>query len=46
MPTTTARAGVCGRHPAKASAGTSVPSAEHEPAPTSARASLPATSRL
>ena len=49
-PTTTpvvaARAGVCGRHTAKASAGASVASAENDTAPTSASASLPATMRL
>src|SRR5690606_23805887 len=46
MPTVAARAGVCGRHTANASAGTSVASAENDTAPTSASASLPAIWRL
>ena len=46
IPAIAARAGVCGRHTANASAGARVASAENETAPTSASASLPAISRL
>ena len=45
-PPVAAFAGVCGRHTANARAGASVASAENDTAPTSARASLPLTSRL
>ena len=45
-PRIAARGEVCGRHTAKASTGARVARAENDSAPTSARVSLPATSRL